>query len=250
MTATRPLVVVTGAGTGIGASVASRLAPDHDLLLTHLQDDGDIAAVAERARRTGASVTTITGDLTEPDTITALRQETERADRPVHGLVSNAGAYPRVPWRDHDPATFARQIDVNLLTHAAVMHLLTPFLTAGGAGRIVAVSSVLTQLGRIDLAGYIAAKSGLEGLVRALARELGPAGVTVNCVRAGSIEVPAELDVVPDHPAMVERQLARQAIKRRGTPADIAGTVAFLLSDDAAFITGQCVTADGGWHLA
>jgi NAD(P)-dependent dehydrogenase (short-subunit alcohol dehydrogenase family) len=246
----RPLAVVTGAGTGIGAAIASRLAPDHDLLLTHLHDDGHIVAVAERATRMGASVATITGDLTDQGTITALRQEAERAARPVRGLVSNAGAYPRVPWHDHDPATFVRRIDVNLLTHAAVMHLLTPGLTASGTGRIVAISSVLTQLGRTDLAGYIAAKSGLEGLVRALARELGPAGITVNCVRAGSIEVPAELDVVPDHPAMVARQLARQAIKRRGTPADIAGTVAFLLSEDAAFITGQCLTVDGGWHLS
>jgi NAD(P)-dependent dehydrogenase (short-subunit alcohol dehydrogenase family) len=249
MSAARSLVIITGAGTGIGASIAARLAPDHDLLLTHLHDDSDIAAVAERAAREGASVTTITGDLTDPGTIAALQQEAERATRPIHGLVSNAGAYPRIPWHNHDPATFARQIDVNLLTHAAVMHLLTPHLTASGTGRIVAVSSVLTQLGRIDLAGYIAAKSGLEGLARALARELGPAGVAVNCVRAGSIEVPAELDVVPDHPAMVERQLARQAIKRRGKPADIAGAVAFLLSDDAAFITGQCLTVDGGWHL-
>lgn len=249
MKTARSLVVVTGAGTGIGASIAGRLAPDHDLLLTHLHDDADIAAVTERAERAGASVTTITGDLTDQDTITALRHATERSSKPVSGLVSNAGAYPRVPWRDHDPATFTRQIDVNLLTHAAVMHVLTPGLTASGTGRIVAVSSVLTQLGRIDLAGYIAAKSGLEGLVRALARELGPAAVTVNCVRAGSIEVPAELDVVPDHAAMTERQLARQAIKRRGTPADIAGAVAFLLSGDAAFITGQCLTVDGGWHL-
>jgi NAD(P)-dependent dehydrogenase (short-subunit alcohol dehydrogenase family) len=246
----RPFAVVTGAGTGIGAAIASRLAPDHDLLLTHLHDDAHIAAVAERATRMGASVATITGDLTDPGTITALRQEAERAARPVRCLVSNVGAYPRVPWHDHDPATFARQIAVNLITHAAVMHPLTPGLSASGTGRIVAVSSVLTQLGRTDLAGYIAAKSGLEGLVGALALELGPVGITVNCVRAGSIEVPAELDVVPDHPAMVERQLARQAIKRRGTPEDIAGTVAFLLSEDAAFITGQCLTVDGGWHLS
>jgi NAD(P)-dependent dehydrogenase (short-subunit alcohol dehydrogenase family) len=250
MSAARPLIIVTGAGTGIGASIAASLAPHHDLLLTHLRDDADIAAVAERAVRQGASVRSVTGDLTDPGTIAALRQEVERSARPVRGLISNAGAYPRIPWQQHDPATFTRQIDVNLLTHAAVMHLLTPHLTASGTGRIVAISSVLAQLGRIDLAGYIAAKSGLEGLVRALARELGPAGVTVNYVRAGSIEVPAEIDIVPNRPAMVERQLARQAIKRRGTPADIVGAVSFLLSDNAAFITGQCLTVDGGWHLS
>lgn len=250
MTAERPYVVVTGAGTGIGASIATRLAPDHDLLLTHLRDDADLADVVGLTTHEGATVTTVIGDLTDHAVIDTLRYEVERAGGPVRGLVSNAGAYPRIPWPEHDPATFARQIEVNLLTHAAVMHAITPQLTSGSAGRIVAVSSVLTQLGRIDLAGYIAAKSGLEGLVRALARELGPDGVTVNCVRAGSIEVPAEYDVVPDHAAMVERQLARQAIKRRGMPDDIAGTIAFLLSDDAAFITGQCLTVDGGWLLS
>jgi NAD(P)-dependent dehydrogenase (short-subunit alcohol dehydrogenase family) len=173
----------------------------------------------------------------------------EHHDR-VTVLVSNAGAYPRIPWVEHNAETFRRQIDVNLTTHATVAHLATPALRVNGPGRIVAISSVMSQLGRVDLAGYIAAKAGLEGLIRALARELGPNGVTVNCVRAGSIEVPAEHAVVDDHEAMVVRQLARQAIRRRGKPNDIAGTVSFLLSEDAAFITGQCLTVDGGWHLS
>ncbi|MGH3908503.1 MAG: SDR family NAD(P)-dependent oxidoreductase [Pseudonocardiaceae bacterium] len=85
------------------------------------------------------------------------------------------------------------------MTHAACVKLVTPALTACGYGCIVAVSSVLTQVGLVNLAGYIAAKSGLEGLIRALARELGAHGVTVNCVRPGSIEVPAEHAVVSDH---------------------------------------------------
>jgi NAD(P)-dependent dehydrogenase (short-subunit alcohol dehydrogenase family) len=89
----------------------------------------------------------------------------------------------------------------------------------------------------------------LEGLVRALARELGPHGVTVNCVRAGSIEVPAEHTVVADHGAMVLRQLERQCVKRRGHPDDIAAAVDFLASTDAGFITGQCLTVDGGWCM-
>jgi NAD(P)-dependent dehydrogenase (short-subunit alcohol dehydrogenase family) len=164
-------------------------------------------------------------------------------------LVSNAGAYPRTPWRDLDLDTFRGQIEVNLVTHATCSKLVSPILTTRGYGRIVAVSSVLAQLGRVDLAGYIAAKSGLEGLVRALARELGPHGVTVNCVRPGSIEVPAEHDVVADHDAMVARQLDRQSIKRRGTPEDIAAAVHFLASQDAGFITGQCLTVDGGWCM-
>ncbi|MGH4014748.1 MAG: SDR family oxidoreductase [Pseudonocardiaceae bacterium] len=113
-------------------------------------------------------------------------------------------------------------------------------ITGAGSGIGAAIAARLA---------YIAAKSGLEGLVRALAREVGPHGVTVNCVRAGSIEVPAEHAVVPDHAAMVTRQLDRQCIKRRGQPDDLAAAVDFLTSPNAGFITGQCLTIDGGWCM-
>ena len=192
----------------------------------------------------------ITGDLTKQATIDALAAAvSEVADR-LDVLVCNAGAYPRIPWDELGIEEFRRHVDLNLIAHAACAGLVTPAMTGRKHGRIITISSVLTQLGRVDLAGYIAAKSGLEGLVRALARELGSHGVTVNCVRAGSIEVLAEHAVVADHTAMVSRQLDRQCIKRRGQPNDVAAAVEFLCSPDAGFITGQCLTVDGGWCLA
>jgi NAD(P)-dependent dehydrogenase (short-subunit alcohol dehydrogenase family) len=245
----RPVAVVTGAGSGIGAAIAARLASRHDLILTHRQPDQDLDNVLATVERQGANATVVTGDLTDPSTIDSLGHEIDHAADRLQVLVSNAGAYPRIPWHHMNLDAFRQHIEINLLTHAACAQLVTPALTARRHGRIVAVSSVLTQLGRVDLAGYIAAKSGLEGLVRAVARELGPHGVTVNCVRAGSIEVPAEHAVVPDHDAMVTRQLDRQCIKRRGQPIDIAAAVEFLTSDDASFITGQCLTVDGGWCM-
>lgn len=245
----RPVAIVTGAGSGIGAAVTRRLADRYDLILAHLHDDPDLRGVLAAVEQRGAATTVVTGDLTEALTIDALKHEVEHAGDRLEVLVSNAGAHPRVPWNTLDVDTFRQQIEINLVTHAACVKLVTPALTTRGHGRIITVSSVLTQLGRVDLAAYIAAKSGLEGLVRALARELGPHGVTVNCVRAGSIEVPAEHAVVPDHAAMVVRQLDRQCIKRRGQPNDIAAVVDFLTSDDAGFITGQCLTVDGGWCM-
>jgi NAD(P)-dependent dehydrogenase (short-subunit alcohol dehydrogenase family) len=199
--------------------------------------------------RQGARTSAVTGDLTAPETIELLAAEVDHVAGSLEILVSNAGAYPRAPWRNLDIATFRHQVEINLVAHAACARLVTAALTERGYGRIVTVSSVLTQLGTVDLAGYIAAKSGLEGLVRALAREFGPHGITVNCVRPGSIEVPAEHTVVTDHEAMVTRQLDRQCIKRRGQPDDIAAAVEFLTSRDAAFISGQCLTIDGGWCM-
>jgi 3-oxoacyl-[acyl-carrier protein] reductase len=122
-------------------------------------------------------------------------------------------------------------------------------MRALGRGRIIAIGSVLAHVGRHDLAAYISAKAGVEGLMRALARELGPSGITANCIAPGSIRVQAEETVVDDLPAMEERQLARQCIKRRGTPADVAHAVGFLARRSAGFITGQTLYIDGGWFL-
>lgn len=245
----RPVAIVTGAGSGIGAAIARRLADRYDLILAHLHDDPDLLGVLAAVEQRGAATAVVTGDLTEALTVDVLAHEAEHAGDRLEVLVSNAGAYPRIPWNTLDLDTFRKQIEINLTTHVACAQRVAPALSKRGHGRIVTVSSVLTQLGRVDLAAYIAAKSGLEGLVRALAREFGPHGITVNCVRAGSIEVPAEHEVVADHAAMVVRQLDRQCVKRRGQPDDIAAAVDFLASRDAGFITGQCLTIDGGWCM-
>ncbi|WP_329131317.1 SDR family oxidoreductase [Streptomyces sp. NBC_01476] len=242
--------LVTGATGGIGSAIARRLATDGaTVALAHLDDDHAAAELATQVTRSDGTAIPLTADLREADAVRTLCHQAHDRLGPLDILVSNAGAYPRRAWTETTPAHWEDALATNLTSHYLLAHELTPAMSAAGWGRIITIGSVLATAGRHDLVGYISAKAGLEGLTRALARELGPAGITANCVAAGSIRVPAEDTVVDDPEAMAARQLGRQCVQRRGRPDDIAAAVAFLATDDAGFITGQTLRVDGGWIL-
>ncbi|WP_406382781.1 SDR family NAD(P)-dependent oxidoreductase [Streptomyces sp. NBC_01618] len=246
----RPLngrtALVTGATGGLGTAIARRLAADGaTIALAHFDDDrtaGELSASLP-------SCISLSADLRDAEAVRSLCRRAQEALGPVNILVSNAGAYPRRSWPETTPTHWEDTLATNLTSHYLLAHELTPAMTATGWGRVITIGSVLAAAGRHELAGYISAKAGLEGLTRALARELGPAGVTANCVAPGSIRVPAEDAVVDDPEAMTARQLARQCVQRRGRPEDVAAAVAFLATEDAGFITGQTLRVDGGWIL-
>ncbi|TXR96315.1 SDR family oxidoreductase [Streptomyces sp. col6] len=238
--------LVTGATGGLGTAIARRLAADGaTIALAHFDDDrtaGELSASLP-------SCISLSADLRDAEAVRSLCSRAQEALGPVEILASNAGAYPRRSWPETTPTHWEGTLATNLTSHYLLAHELTPGMTAAGWGRIITIGSVLAAAGRHELAGYISAKAGLEGLTRALARELGPAGVTANCVAPGSIRVPAEDAVVDDPEAMTVRQLARQCVQRRGRPEDVAAAVAFLATEDAGFITGQTLRVDGGWIL-
>jgi NAD(P)-dependent dehydrogenase (short-subunit alcohol dehydrogenase family) len=242
--------LVTGATGGLGAAIARRLAAEGAaVILAHLDCWDAAGALAEEITAEGGTARSVEADLRDLDAVRDLCQQAHSRLGPVDILVSNAGAYPRTSWAGTTPNVWDDMLATNLTSHYLLAHELTAGMAALGWGRIITIGSVLATAGRHDLSAYISAKAGLEGLTRALARELGPVGITANCVAPGSISVPAEAAVVPDADAMTTRQLARQCVQRRGQPSDVAAAVAFLATPDAGFITGQTLRVDGGWIL-
>jgi NAD(P)-dependent dehydrogenase (short-subunit alcohol dehydrogenase family) len=154
-----------------------------------------------------------------------------------------------VPLAEIDRAAFDRVIAVNLTGSFLCAKAAAEHMRAAGWGRIVNTSSVTFDVGDPRFVHYVASKGGVVGLTRALCRELGPAGITVNTVSPGAIATERQRELWPDRDALARELFRLQAVQRHGTPEDIAAAVAFLVSDDASFITGQTLGVDGGWAM-
>lgn len=166
----------------------------------------------------------------------------------VDVLVNNAAVYPSKPAEQYSIEEWQWVERVNLDAAFVCARSLLPAMRAAGFGRIVNVSSIAFLAGSANLAPYVASKGALVGLTRALAREWGAHGVTVNAVAPGAFPTAAEF-IHPDPDGYNSFVLAQQAVKRRGRPEDVAGAVLFLSAPETSFITGQLLCVDGGWVM-
>jgi NAD(P)-dependent dehydrogenase (short-subunit alcohol dehydrogenase family) len=230
---------VTGGNTGIGAATCERLAAD-DLAVAiafHEAPD-DAASLADRVPGRAIAVAC---DVREPASVAEAVAEATSALGPPTVLVNNAAVLDRVPIDELDAATWDRAIDVALSGAFRCVRSVLPGMLEAGGGSIVNVTSELVNLGGDSTSAYVAAKAGLVGLTRTLARELGPRGVRVNAVAPG----PTDTRMV-DRAAIAPSFLATIPLGRIGDPADVAAAISFLAGDAASYVTGQVLGVNGG----
>lgn len=235
------VALVTGSSRGIGAGIARRLAADGARLVLHATSDpARVEMVAAAIREAGGTADIVFGDLTTTDAPIRVVQEAFAFHGALDILVNNAGAGRPAMVVDLDAAAIDWGIALNLrgpMLSTAEFARLTQSLH----GRVINISSNAATHGAPAVSVYSAAKAGLESFTRAVAQELGERGITVNAVAPG----PTRSDMVKD-PTFFDKVGRFAALRRAGTPEDIADIVAFLASDESRWLTGLTLQASGG----
>jgi NAD(P)-dependent dehydrogenase (short-subunit alcohol dehydrogenase family) len=246
------VALVTGASRGIGRAIALALAREGAFVLVHgRQPSAEATAVVSEIESSGGAAAAVFADLQGDDGPTTLLQQTDtlltqrRGDTGLDILVNNAGVIRRETIESVTHAEFDRTLGVNLRAPFFLIQQSLSRLRDGG--RIINISSMGARAAFPSMAAYAPAKAGIEALTRLLAVQLGPRGITVNAVSPGLTDT-AMNRVKLGTPA-AEQVIATIALGRIGQPADIADVVGFVASDDARWVTGQCIEVSGGQSL-
>ncbi|WP_037370772.1 SDR family NAD(P)-dependent oxidoreductase [Amycolatopsis orientalis] len=239
------IALVTGAGQGIGAAIAAKLAAEGATVVVTDINEETAKATAGRIGNRSLGLRT---DVADRDSVAATVDRVVDELGRVDVLVNNAGWDKAEPFVDSEPATWDRIIRINLYGQLHTCRQVLPIMAAQGYGRVVNIGSDSGRVGSSGEAVYSAAKGGVIAFTKTIAREMARAGVTANCVSPG----PTDTALFASIGGEKLREALKKAIplKRLGQPEDLANAVAFLASDEAAFITGQTVSVSGGLTMS
>lgn len=235
--------LVTGAGSGIGRAIAEKLAKDGERVVVNDLRDESAEEVVARIKEAGGEAASAPGDVSDPEAVGRIVAAAREAFGPVEVLVNNAGFLQQKRFVDLTVEDFDRMIAVHLRgTFLCTSAVLSDMLSAGH-GIIINVASQLGQIGGVELCHYSAAKAGIIGLTKSLAREVSAQGVRVNAVAPGPINTELVLGLSDEWRA---NKAAELPLGRFGEPAEVAETVSFLASDGAALYVGQTLGPNSG----
>ena len=225
-------VLVTGGNRGIGLAVAERLLAD-----------GHRVAVTHRGSEVPEGLFGVRCDVTDTDSVDAAFTEVEKELGPVEVLVANAGVTEDTLIMRMSEEQFARVLDANLTGAFRCARRASRGMLRARSGRMIFLGSVVALAGSAGQVNYAASKAGLVGLARSLTRELGSRSITANVVAPGFIDTDMTAELAESHREAVTAAIP---LGRVGLPAEVAGTVSWLASDDATYVSGAVIPVDGG----
>jgi 3-oxoacyl-[acyl-carrier protein] reductase len=242
------VVLVTGGSRGIGAAIAQACADaGADVAVGYRKEAGDAEAIVAAVRSRGRKSEAFQADVREPDQVDIMIAAVLDRFGKIDGLVNNAGVITDSRLIDMPVEEWRHMLDVDLTGAFLCSRAALPGMLERGAGSIVMISSRLGQIGFAGASHYAAAKAGLLGLAKSLAKEVGPEGVRVNVVAPGVTITDMATDVIQGE--VGRRRLAELPSGRFATAEDVAASVVFLLTDAAAMYHGQTLCPNGGGHM-